>query len=109
MRRFTAGMAGDIGGVQWRVVQGKKSPSDLRLDICCPQFVPVKMDVGFLFADFYADNERVLAAEGYLTGVAPDAGARYITFLKGAQFAGWEVAADQLHLERAAKAAKRAA
>lgn len=108
--KFAVGQHGEIGGVQWRVVQGRKAPDDLRLDIRCPRFVAVKMDVGFLFADFYAQNERTLALAGYLArSVATTPGQRYINFLVGAQRMGWEVAAEQLAFERAEAASRRVA
>ncbi|HXH35236.1 MAG TPA: hypothetical protein VNJ54_12635 [Plantibacter sp.] len=104
--KFAPGQAGNIGGVEWRVVQGRKSPSDLRLDLRAVRFVPVSMSVGFLFADFYTQNERTLAIEGYLAAsVAREPGARYVNFILGAQRMGWEDAAAQLQAERSAKAA----
>ena len=106
MTAFHVGQTGTIGSVRWRIVEGKKSPSDQRLDILCSQFAPVKMDLGFLFADFYAQNERRLAEEGYLSrSVARDAGARYRYFIEGSQLLGWEAASDQLAFERERKRA----
>jgi hypothetical protein len=101
--QFAAGMHGDIGGVQWRVVEGKKSINDLRLDVYIPRWVPPQMSVGFLFADFYAFNERRLSRDGYLARAVADApGARYLHFLGAAmqEWIGWEGAAEQLRLER---------
>jgi hypothetical protein len=103
---FHAGQSGDIGGVRWRVVRGSKSLRDLRLEIQCPRFVAVKMDLGFLFSDFYAQNERTLSEDGYLArSVATRSGERYLNYLKGAQVLGWEIASEQLAEERARKRA----
>lgn len=89
-------MEGDLSGVRWRIVTGKKGPGDLRLDLLAPRWVPVSMALGFLFADFYAQNEETLypRAAGY------SAGDRYMHFVNGAAFLGWEVAHEQLLYER---------
>lgn len=103
-------MKGDIGGVRWRVVQGKKSANDLRLDISTDGWIAPRMTLGFLFADFYANNERTLAQEGYLArSVIEQPGKRYLNFIIAAMepWLGWEVSAAQLEFERASK--KRAA
>lgn len=105
---FRVGDNGTIGGVSWRVVQGRKSPSDLRLDLYVPRWVPPSMTLGFLFADFYAQNERTLAEEGYLArSVAAQPGQRYLNFLTAAMepWIGWEGARDQLEYERKARVA----
>lgn len=105
---FKVGDVGTVGGVNWRVVQGKKSRSDLRLELFVAQWIPPSMSLGFLFADFYAQNERTLAEEGYLASwVADDPGARYLRFLAAAMEPGigWQVARDQLEIERALKRA----
>lgn len=105
---FKAGDTGTVGGINWRVVQGKKSPSDLRLDLCAPRWIPPSMTLSFLFADFYAQNERTLAQEGYLAPwVAANPGARYLRFVAAAMEPGigWQVARDQLEIERALKKA----
>ncbi|MCR4341993.1 MAG: hypothetical protein NUW01_19115 [Gemmatimonadaceae bacterium] len=101
---FHAGQHGDIGGVEWRVVTGRKAPGDLRLDVRAVRFIPVKMDLGFLFADFYAQNERVLYPHR-----GDEAGDRYVNFIRGAMYLGWQDAAEQLAFERAEAAARRAA
>lgn len=104
MTDFQPGQHGTIGGVEWRIVTGRKSPSDLRLDVRAVRFVPVSMAVGFLFADFYAHNEHTLAVEGYLSrSVAANPGQRYVNFIVGAQRLGWEAARDQLESERQTK------
>lgn len=99
---FHAGMSGDIGGVHWQVLQGRKHPDDLRLDVRAPRFVPVSMALGYLFADFYAQNERTLYPYR-----GDKAGDRYIIACKGAQLLGWEHAAEHLAYERAEARARR--
>lgn len=95
-RHFHVGDVGDIAGVRWRVVQGKKAPEDLRLDLCAPRFVPVSMGVGFLLADFLCENEEYLypRAKGF------SGGDRYMRFVDGTRLLGWEAAYEQLKQER---------
>jgi hypothetical protein len=94
-------MSGDLAGIQWRIVQGRKSPDDLRLEIRCTDWVPPTMALGFLFADFYAQNEETLRQDGYLRiSSGRNAGERYLNFIKGAMFLGWKAAYDQLMFER---------
>lgn len=102
---FTAGDHWDIGGVEARIVTGRKGPDDLRLDLRAREFVPVKMSLGFLFADFFAQNEGVL----YPTKDGFQGGDLYLHYLKGAVLLGWEAVAEQLEIERARKRERRAA
>lgn len=102
--RFHVGQTGFIApAVEWRVVQGKKAPDDLRLDIRSVRFAPVSMKLGFLFADFYAQNEQTLQRRGAIK-IRPGVPAhdRYLAFIEGAMHMGWEDASDQLDLERQA-------
>lgn len=98
---FRAGDHGEIFGVEWRIVRGRKHPEDLRLEIRTPKFLPVSMVLGYLFADFYAQNERVLYPH------IRDAGRRYRIAIHGAQTLGWQDAADQLAYEREQANARR--
>lgn len=95
MRRFQAGQTGDFNGIQWRIVNGKKHPEDLRLDICSPSWRSIPMALSFLEADFFTENERVLYPNGDRD--------KYLKFLRGAVILGWEVAHDQLEEEKRRK------
>jgi hypothetical protein len=101
IRRFNAGMGGDIGGVKWRVVQGKKAENDMRLDILVPRWTAVSMGVGFLFADMFHENEDLLypPSRGY------QGGDMYLRFCEGATRVGWETAYDMLKQQRVSKRA----
>jgi hypothetical protein len=101
--RFEPGLQFPVAGyTHFRFVQGDKAAKDVRMEIFIPQWTKVSMKLGFVLADFYAQNERVLYP--YLGNKA---GARYISFCRGAQSVGWEAAAEQLDLERAHAAQRR--
>lgn len=104
--KFVAGMSGEFSGVAWRIVPGRKSADDLRLEIRTNGWIPINMALAFLQADFYAENEARLQAAGVIgrtAGIKP--GERFINFCTGAQSLGWEVAVEQLEIERARKRA----
>lgn len=99
---FKPGDNFELGGVHFRFVQGRKDPDDVRMDLLIPRWVPVSMKLGYVMADFYAQNERVLYPYR-----GDKAGDRYIIACQVAQFAGWEEAAAQLDYEREQAAARR--
>jgi hypothetical protein len=98
---FRAGQEFDLSGVKVRIVQGKKSPDDLRLEIRTNGWVPASMVLNFVMADFYAQNEHTLQNARVIGKTCGQtAGARFIHFCKGAQTLGWRIAAAQLKSER---------
>jgi hypothetical protein len=101
MRRFAPGSHGEFGGIEWRVWRGRKAPEDLRLEIRSMEFVPVPMALGFLLADFFAENEDVLfpPSKGF------QGGRRYLLYLSRAVRLGWESAVALLNDEKRRKAA----
>lgn len=101
---FEPGTALELGGVHFRFVQGVKAADDVRMDILVPRWTKVSMKLGYVMADFYAQNERVLYPHR-----GDKAGERYIYACKGAQLLGWEHAADHLDFERAQAQARREA
>ena len=105
-RRFHVGQTGEFAGTRWRIVRGRKSKDDLRLEIKTEGWVPISMALTFLQADFYSQNEETLQAQGAIgRSVGQRAGARFINFCAGAQLLGWEWAYEQLQEERARKRA----
>lgn len=106
-RRWEAGQTGMVGGIPWRVVQGYKRPDDLRLEFFFSGrgWVAVKMEVGFLLADFFFENEEVLYPRendhGYPTG--RDGGLYYLRAATHAAHYGWEAARDKLGDEKRRK------
>jgi hypothetical protein len=104
MRRFTAGDHGEFAGIDWRVVPGRKAPADLRLEFRAMEFAPVSMNLGFLMADFFHENENVLypPSDGY------EGGLRYLRFCRGAVLVGWPEAVARLESEKTAKREKAA-
>lgn len=80
-------------GIQYRVVPGRKGPDDMRLEKHLNgEWQPVRMEAGFMLADFFFENEHVLypRAKGYRGG---------FEYLKAIQFAaqnGWESTQRQL-------------
>lgn len=109
-RRWKAGMSVRTGdGLQWRVAPGAKSERDLVLEVRTANgWRNVKMASGFLMADFLAENEDVLVADGYFP--AASAGADYyLNFLRIAATDGWQAAAERLENERQARRKREAA
>jgi len=105
-RRWKAGMAGDCGGIPWRIVPGRKGPGDLRLELFANgQWLAVKMDLGFLMADFFFENEELLhpPAKGNLGG------SMYTGHCLMAIAHGWETARQWLAVQRERAAARREA
>jgi hypothetical protein len=100
-RQFRAGAVGQAGGVEYRIVQGKKHPDDLRLDLRARDWVPVGMALGFLLSDFFNENENVL----YPPEQGFKGGKMWLDYLIGAAEAGWEAAADLLRDQRERRAA----
>lgn len=80
-------------GLRWRVVAGVKAPGDMRLEVEGPAgWVPVKMEAGFLLADFFFDNESRL----YPRSAGFRGGYEYLRALHDAARFGWERAATRL-------------
>lgn len=101
MARFEIGDCGDLGGILWRVSEGKKSANDKRLDICAPSWSPVPMNLHFLGAHFYAENERALALDGYFPAwVAERPAHKFLHAMERATEVGFEVVSEQLRAER---------
>lgn len=100
MRRFAPGDYGLIGGVEWRVARGNKvAPGDqvdLRLDVRCHEWTPVKMDLGFLMADFLHENEDVL----YPPSLGFIGGQMYLDYCIRAAREGWLLVSDVLSRQR---------
>ena len=97
-RRFLAMDEGRFGNIHWRVVEGRKSEDDLRLDLLVPRWTAVPMGLGFLFADFFYENENVLYPPSRYRG-----GQMYLDFCGGAAHLGWEHARQLLAEQRLAK------
>lgn len=105
MRRpWQAGMSFRTGdGLEWRVSQGAKTPGDLVLEVRTRAgWSRIKMQTGFLMADFLWDNETRLRDEGYFPPSA-EGGDYYLRHLRIAATDGWEVASGRLDGERAAR------
>lgn len=101
-RRFRSGDGGEIGGIPWRIVTGMKSEDDLRMDIQVGEkWVAVKMDLGFLMADFFYENENVL----YPPSQGFRGGQMYLDFCRGAAYMGWTHASETLSDQRRRKKA----
>ena len=98
-------MNGHFGGIYWRIVEGRKKPGDLRLDMRAPSWTAVPMALGFLEADFYFQNENHLypPEDGF------QGGERYMNFLRGSVYLGWQAAVAQLELEKELRRKKEAA
>jgi hypothetical protein len=114
-RRFTAGDRFDFDGAMFRVVEGKKSDDDLRLDMYLGtrlpngeyvgNWVPVKASWLFLQFDFLWENEHVL----YPPSSGAAGGEKLVKALRQAQREGWRAALATLNSERVSAARKRGA
>jgi hypothetical protein len=99
-RRFRAGDAFRENGLRLRVIPGRKTEHDLRLDWWTGlEWNAATMAVGGLFADFYCENEDVLREDGYFARNAVG-GQKYLDFVAEAARDGWRTAADRLKGER---------
>lgn len=101
-RRFEAGQEYTMSGLQFRIVEGYKSPDDLRLEVLTDagDYMPVKMTLGLFLADFFGENED------YLYPPPGEGGDRYISECWHARRRGWKEAAARLAREKAAKRAR---
>lgn len=109
-RRWKDGDHGTIGGnFTWRVVRGRKGEGDLILQLYVNgQFRNVPMELGFMFADFFPENEeQVLYPDDGAKRVAGGGGDYYMSECQRARKHGWRSAADKLIRERAARCRRR--
>lgn len=106
MRRWKEGDTAEVSGLKFRVVKGYKGPDDLRLEVFINNdygdWVPVPMNLGFVLADFFGENEDHLypPEQGYAGGNY------YVNHLYLARKHGWEYAQNRLAAEKQAKRAK---
>lgn len=102
-RRFAAGYSAHISGIPFRVVQGRKSADDLKLEWLTDRgWVPVDMAAGGLLADFFYENEHRLYTHPNALG-----GEKYMRFLQDCVRLGWQEAMDKLVDEKAAAMRRR--
>ena len=97
-RRWRAGDRFWCDEVEYRVMPGRKGPDDLRLEhYVNGEWRPVKMETGFLLADFFFENEHVLypRAKGYRGGY------EYLRAIQHATRYGWESTQQQLREQQA--------
>ena len=112
--RFYAGQQLEIGGFQIRIVAGRKTENDLRMEMLgADGWVPFPMALGFLQADFYHQNEGTLAADGYWgdssSFVAQDPSRKYREEIFAATQEGWEAVDARLQGQRKARREREAA
>ena len=96
-RRWKAGDEGYCNEIRYRVVTGRKGPDDLRLDLFINgDWQPAKMEIGFLMADFFFENEHALypRARGYRGGF------EYLKALQDASRYGWQATQRQLRTQQ---------
>jgi len=108
-RHFKPGMMFHVGGVPHRVVYGEKEAGmvgecDLRLDhkITTPGgrfWLPVPMALGFLYNDFFTENETVLFPWPKKGG-GKYTGACYVAINQGWQHAGFDLDAERAEKQR---------
>lgn len=92
-RRWQAGDNFWCDGIRYRVVEGRKKPGDLRLERRIDgEWQPVRMESGFMLADFFFENEHVVfpRADGYRGGY------EYLKELHNAARHGWEATQRKL-------------
>lgn len=102
---FQAGETGDVVGygVQYRVRQGRKGPTDLVIDIRTDGWVPVPMNLGFLLSDFFQQNEDRL----YPPSAGGRGGGYYHRELEYSRRYGWRACVAKLKKERERREAQR--
>lgn len=104
-RRWQVGEPFEVDGLRWRVVKGKKSPDDLRLEHLTPNgWRPTAMAMLFMLADFWYENEDLLYPKPRYQGA--DYLLREVT---RAAKQGWQVAQAKLQKEKEQKRARERA
>ena len=96
-RRFFNGWGSEISGIHFRVVQGQKSPNDLKIEwLTAFGWRPIEMDAAALLADFFYENEEALYPQtnGY------KGGQKFWEFLRHAMRHGWVRAVGGKNIER---------
>lgn len=96
-RRWQAGDDFWCDGIRYRVIEGRKGPDDLRLERRVDgEWRPVKMESGFMLADFFFENEQVLypRAKGHRGGF------EYLRALQDATRHGWETTQRRLSAQQ---------
>ena len=95
-RRFKAGDRFQIDGIWYRLIPGRKGPSDLRLEWYMPvmKWRAVTLDHAALILDAISDNENVL----YPPPAA--GGGKVVQFVRQVFREGWGKAVYQLQMER---------
>lgn len=100
-RRFAVGHTGECSEIRYRVIQGAKKPGDLVLQLYVNgRWQRIRMELGFLLAAFFFENEEVLYPP---SGSRHIGGDYYMRECWDAIYYGWESAAQKLRKERAAR------
>lgn len=101
---FEAGQSGEIArGVQYRVVEGRKGPTDLRLDVRTDGWIAAPMALGFILADFFRQNEDRLYPPQY----GWRGGGKYMSAVIASAKHGWRRTVADLNAEKAEREARR--
>ena len=96
---FRVGDSGELGGIQWRIVQGSKTENDFVLQIRCAEWTKPKMALSFLLADFHTQSEDLLVADGYFKRPAIG-GQMFLNSVRNATQVGWQWASERLEEQR---------
>lgn len=102
-RRWHAGWRGWVDNIEYRVVPGRKSGEDLRLEHYVQgEWMAVAFEGGFLLADFFCQNEDGLfpRAEAYAGG------SKYLAYCYWAACSGWEAPAKKVAADKERKKRK---
>jgi hypothetical protein len=98
-RRWHAGDRETVSGVDFRVTQGRKAPTDLRIEWrTASGWMPVDMAAVFVLVDFFADNERAL--QEYRPHWRVDGDVYFLRNVKQAGVKGWRHPSDELRKHR---------
>ena len=100
-RRWEAGWTDNVSGIEFRIVEGRKEPGDLRMEWrTAGGWLPVKMSAVFMLTDFFVENEQHLKQfRPHWTETGAD---YFFRFLSMAVQDGWTAAAGQLEEQRVA-------
>lgn len=83
-------------GLRFRVVQGKKSPDDLRVDVAVAgSWRPVRMELLFFLMDFFFENEEYLYPPPKFKGGLKILNAARTASMRGYRFAQQELSEEQ--------------
>jgi hypothetical protein len=98
-RRWQPGDDLMLDGIRYRVTNGRKGPTDLKLEMRAPDlWLPAPMSAGFVLADFFHENE-----DGLYPPPRYEGGDMFLAWCALAALHGWRRPFNKLEQARATR------